>query len=311
MKFEQLEQFIKVIDEGSISKAATKLHMAQSTLSTSIKKFEEEIGCELMIRRSKGVELTSKGLEVYNQGRSICHQVEELKKSIEKDYTATKNLSVANNYSVIGKDIFIDIYNKYYRSGGRFRIYDCSAHETIHTVASGEREVGLIRFPQENKASHLREMKRKGLEYKHIATKVLCAVVGEKNPFYRLGVKSITIEQLSNFSFVGYYAEETELVYERILPRKDRLRENVSIGGVEHLKEIIRRTDAFTLDVYKEKDFNSERGEEIKYIPLSPAIYCDFGWIVKKDRKMTDIAKEYIEKIEGHFKKYKKSPYEK
>ena len=43
MKLEQLEQFIKVIDFGSISKAAMKMHMAQSTLSTSLKKFEEEL----------------------------------------------------------------------------------------------------------------------------------------------------------------------------------------------------------------------------------------------------------------------------
>ena len=50
MKLEQLEQFIKVIDFGSISKAAMKMHMAQSTLSTSLKKFEEELGCQFIIR---------------------------------------------------------------------------------------------------------------------------------------------------------------------------------------------------------------------------------------------------------------------
>jgi len=81
MKLEQLEQFIKVIDFGSISKAAMKMHMAQSTLSTSLKKFEEELGCQLIERDSKGVSLTPKGVEVYNQGKNICEQIEDMKKT--------------------------------------------------------------------------------------------------------------------------------------------------------------------------------------------------------------------------------------
>ena len=62
MKLEQLEQFIKVIDFGSISKAAMKMHMAQSTLSTSLKKFEEELGCQLIERDSKPYTQRCRGL---------------------------------------------------------------------------------------------------------------------------------------------------------------------------------------------------------------------------------------------------------
>ena len=75
MKFEQLEQLIKIKECGSISKAAINLHVAQSTLSASIKNLEDELGCQLIERDSKGVSLTPMGIEVYNQGRSICEQV--------------------------------------------------------------------------------------------------------------------------------------------------------------------------------------------------------------------------------------------
>lgn len=106
MKLEQLEQFIKVIDFGSISKAAMKMHMAQSTLSTSLKKFEEELGCQLIERDSKGVSLTPKGVEVYNQGKNICEQIEDMKKTAISDTQGEEILSVSNNYTIIGKDIF-------------------------------------------------------------------------------------------------------------------------------------------------------------------------------------------------------------
>ena len=71
MKFEQLEQLVKIKECGSISKAAVELHVAQSTLSTSVKNLEEELGCKLIERANKGVTLTSAGTEVYNQSKAI------------------------------------------------------------------------------------------------------------------------------------------------------------------------------------------------------------------------------------------------
>lgn len=310
MKLEQLEQFITIIDYGSISKAAIKMHMAQSTLSTSLKKFEEELGCQLIQRDSKGVSLTPKGVEIYNHGKNLWEQIEDLKKIAISHGETEKSLLVSNNYTVIGKDIFIEIYKKYHKKGVKFKIEDCSMSEAIHHVSSGEMEIGLLRFPVANRPLHMRSLKRLGIEYTQIAKKVLCAVVGKENPFYRLNVDKIRMEHLTKFPFVGYYAEEADIVYENILPKKNRIKENISIGGVEHLKEIIRQTDAFTLDVFKGQGFNSEDRRDIKYIPLDPRIYCEFGWIHKSDRKLSDISKEYIETIVEHLKKHEKMPKE-
>lgn len=312
MKFEQIEQFIKIIESGSISKAAMELHMAQSTLSTSLKKFEEEMGYTLIKREANGVSMTDKGMEVYHRGKMICEQVDDMRKSLDGTGRDVKMLSVANNFSVIGKDIFIELYNKYQKDDCKFKIHDCSISEAIQNVSSGEADVGLLRFPEDNKPEHMRLIKRKGLVYKAIARKILCVVVGEKNPFYRLKMKKIRIEQLANFPFVGYYDEEADIVYQRIIPEKNRSKANISIGGVEHLKEIIRKTDAFSLDVYKEDDFNSEGMNNTRYIPIEPKIYCEFGLIMKKDKNIKDIVQEYMDEIEKHFDRYEEEPvYEK
>ncbi len=308
MKFEQLEQFIKIIDEGSISKAALSMHMAQSSLSISIKKLEDELGTSLIKRSSDGVSMTEDGKEVYRRGKIICSQVEDLRSAIKGNDNAIQNLSIANNYSVIGKDIFLELYNDCKNKGYGFRIFDCSINEAIAHVSSGEADIGLLRFPEANKADHIRHIKRSGLVYKPIARKVICALVGEKNPFYRLGLKKIKPEQLVDFPFVGYYDEETELVYNEILEERTRGRANISIGSIEHLREILRGTDAFSLDVYKEASFNSEESKGIKFIPLQPKIYSEFGWIMKKNMNLTDIATDYIERIDKRFKVYDEEP---
>lgn len=304
MKFEQLEQLIKIKDCGSISKAAVQLHVAQSTLSASIKKFEEELGCELIERGSKGVTLTTFGTEVYTQGKAICEQVYNLKKSLNSEITEDMVLSVSNNYSIIGKDIFIALYNKYNGKHCKFKIQETSVTETINNVASGVSELGLVRFPEDNREMHLRTMKRYGVEYHMIDKKAMCVVVGEKNPFYNMKAQTIKLEHLSQFPFADYYDEEADVIYEKLLPRKERIKENISVGSVEHLKEVIRKTDAFMFDVYKERDFNSEWYKGVRYIPIEPKIYCEFGWITKRGMRMSTIAEEYITMLETHFREF-------
>ncbi len=306
MKFEQLEQLIVIKDCGSISKAAVELHVAQSTLSASIKSLEDELGCQLIERGHKGVSLTPIGTEVYNQGKTICEQVYNMKKSLEKKSNEEIVLSISNNYSVIGKDIFIELYNRYNKKHKhcKFKIMECSLSKTIQNVASGITEIGLVRFPEINREIHLRTMKRQGVEYHGISRKSMCVVIGKNNPFYKMEANTIKLEHLMQYPFAGYYSEEADVIYEKLLPRNKRLKENVSIGGVDHLKDIIRQTDAFTIDVYKEKDFNSEWYEGLRYIPIEPKVYCEFGWIVQKDRTLSKVAEEYVAMMSKHFTEY-------
>ena len=48
MDIKQLKYFIAIAEEGSISKAAKRLHMAQPPLSQQLKALEAELGIELL-----------------------------------------------------------------------------------------------------------------------------------------------------------------------------------------------------------------------------------------------------------------------
>ena len=304
MKFEQLEQLIAIKECGSISKAAIHLHVAQSTLSASIKSLEMELDTKLITRESKGVSLTTAGLEVYNQGRVICEQVYNMKKSIDKTNDSSKVLLVSNNYTMIGKDVFIDIFNKYRGKECVFKIQETSIMEAIENVSSGISELGLVRFPEENRELHLRTMRRLGVDYHPISTKALCAVIGEKNPFYKMEANTIKVEHLVQFTFANYYDEEADIVFEKVFPKNQMVKSNISIGASEHLREVVRRTDAFTFDVYKEKELNSTWYDGLRYIPISPRVYCELGWLSKKDTPVSPIAQEYIDTLINRLRSY-------
>jgi DNA-binding transcriptional LysR family regulator len=56
-----LRYFVTVADEGQITRAAHKLHIAQPALSQAISQLESELGIELLIRHARGVSLTLAG----------------------------------------------------------------------------------------------------------------------------------------------------------------------------------------------------------------------------------------------------------
>jgi DNA-binding transcriptional LysR family regulator len=56
-----LRYFVTVAEEGQLTRAAAKLHMAQPALSQAIAQLESELGIQLLQRLPRGVELTPAG----------------------------------------------------------------------------------------------------------------------------------------------------------------------------------------------------------------------------------------------------------
>jgi DNA-binding transcriptional LysR family regulator len=66
----QLQYFIAVADEGQITRAAEKLHIAQPALSQAITQLEADVGFELLERHPRGVRLTAAGVVFVAKARA-------------------------------------------------------------------------------------------------------------------------------------------------------------------------------------------------------------------------------------------------
>lgn len=71
MNLHRLQCFIKVVEEGSITKAAAALKMTQPPLSILIKNFEEELKVSLFKRSGRSLKLTSSGKFLYERGKEL------------------------------------------------------------------------------------------------------------------------------------------------------------------------------------------------------------------------------------------------
>jgi LysR family transcriptional regulator, benzoate and cis,cis-muconate-responsive activator of ben and cat genes len=71
MELKQLRYFVTVAEELHFSRAAARLHLAQSALSAQIRRLEEEIGGPLLLRSTRQVLLTPAGEMLLAEGRAI------------------------------------------------------------------------------------------------------------------------------------------------------------------------------------------------------------------------------------------------
>ena len=70
MNFNNLEYFLTVASEGSITRAAERLHISQQALSNQIARLEEEHGCKLF-ERKQNLELTYAGIQFKTSAERI------------------------------------------------------------------------------------------------------------------------------------------------------------------------------------------------------------------------------------------------
>jgi DNA-binding transcriptional LysR family regulator len=70
----QLRYFVAVAEEGSLTRAAARLHIAQQSLSQQIRTLETQLGTTLFVRSSRGAELTDAGAVLLREARPVLAQ---------------------------------------------------------------------------------------------------------------------------------------------------------------------------------------------------------------------------------------------
>lgn len=106
MELRVLQYFLAVAREQNISAAAASLHLSQPTLSTQLKALEQELGKQLLIRKTKGsrkVFLTEEGMIL----RKRAEEILELVKITENEISLSDDAIAGDVYIGAGESDMI------------------------------------------------------------------------------------------------------------------------------------------------------------------------------------------------------------
>ena len=79
-----LRYFIAIVEAGSLSQAARRLHIVQPALSQRMADLEKELGTQLLVRAAQGVAATLAGQELYNRALIIVKQLEAAQSAVRE-----------------------------------------------------------------------------------------------------------------------------------------------------------------------------------------------------------------------------------
>lgn len=82
MKLRELANFIRIVEIGSLSRAAAALNIAQPALGLQVRSLEAEFKKQLLVRHSRGVYPTEAGKILLEHAREVLTELEKSKRKI-------------------------------------------------------------------------------------------------------------------------------------------------------------------------------------------------------------------------------------
>ncbi|WP_101950714.1 LysR family transcriptional regulator [Mycobacterium sp. 3519A] len=89
MELRELAALVTVVEEGGISAAARRLHVSQPALSQTVTALERELGVQLFVRSTSGVQPTEAGLLLAQEARAVLARRDQAVRALSEFSTST------------------------------------------------------------------------------------------------------------------------------------------------------------------------------------------------------------------------------
>jgi DNA-binding transcriptional LysR family regulator len=195
MDIRQLKYFLTIAEEGQITSAAKKLHMAQPPLSQQLKLLENELGVKLVERGARTIKLTDAGEILLNRARQILELSDAAVKEISDFSKGVKGTlyigTVSSSGTTLLNERMADFHENY--SGVKFEIFEGNTFTIIDLLNKGIIEVGIVRTP----------FKASGFECRYAPSEPMIAAMTQKHAWGSPQEK-ITVRELSDKPLIIY-----------------------------------------------------------------------------------------------------------
>lgn len=91
----QLLAFVTVVRCQSFTRAAKELHLTQSAISHSMRALERDVGCRLLERKGRRMELTEPGGHFLQKADQILREMEQARAELDTSVPMPRVASVA------------------------------------------------------------------------------------------------------------------------------------------------------------------------------------------------------------------------
>jgi len=290
---QQLQYFIEVAAEGSISAAADLLYVAQPTMSAAMRDLETRVGRELLVRSARGVTLTNDGVEFLGYARQVVEQAELLEQRYLGRPPSRRLLGVsAQHYSFV-VDAFVRMVRASDAAEYEFSLRETRTWDIIEDVRTLRSELGILFRNDFNRNVIDKLLRDSGLAFHPLFVADPHIFVSRRNPLASreratlddlVDLPRLTFDQGANNSF--YFAEE-------ILSTLSSAQE-IRVSDRATIFNLMIGLDGYTISTGIISD---DLDPEIVAVPLDVDERIEIGWIGRTAIPLTEQAQRYLSEL--------------
>jgi len=167
MDLDLVRTFIEIIEGGSFVKAAERLNVTQSTVSSRVKELELRLGRDVFVRSKAGVTLTGAGLRFQPHARTMLRSWQQARSDVGLPERFRTVLSIGAQFSLWDR-LLLDwlVRATQAMEDVAFRADVETSEELIRRLYEGTLDIGVMYAPQF----------RAGLAMRHLLTDELVLV---------------------------------------------------------------------------------------------------------------------------------------
>lgn len=290
---QQMQYFIEVAAEGSISAAADLLYVAQPTMSAAMRDLETRVGRDLLTRSARGVTLTVDGVEFLGYARQVVEQAELLEQRYLGRPPSRRLLGVsAQHYSFV-VDAFVRMVKATDAAEYEFSLRETRTFDIIEDVRTLRSELGILFRNDFNRNVLDKLLRDSGLAFHPLFRAEPHIFVSRRNPLAGreratlddlADLPRLTFDQGANNSF--YFAEE-------ILSTLSS-RQEIRVSDRATIFNLMIGLDGYTISTGIISD---DLDPEIVAVPLDVDERIEIGWIGRTAIPLTEQAQRYLGEV--------------
>ena len=149
MNLRALKYFVKLADLKHFSRAAEACFVSQPTLSTQIRKLEEELGVQLVERAPRRVMLTAVGQDVAERARRVLNDIDQIKLAARSSGNPAEGQLRLGLFPTLAPYLLphtVPLIRKSYPSL-KLQLAEEKTEEVLRLLHSGELDAALLALP--------------------------------------------------------------------------------------------------------------------------------------------------------------------
>lgn len=294
MKLNQLRYVVEVARCGSINEAAKKLYITQPSLSTAIKELEEEFNLEIFIRTTKGVSLTTQGIEFLGYAKQILDQAELLEQHYNKKIPSKQLCNISTQHYAFAVNAFVNLIKQNNTDEYEFTLRETRTLDIITDVANLRSEVGILYLNDFNQKVIKRLLKEHHLTFFPLFEANPHVFISTQHPLS--SKKLISLEDLEDYPYLSFEQGEYNSFYfsEEILSTVYH-KKSIHVSDRATLFNLLHGLNGYTISTgVLSTDLN---GSDIASIPLKTDEKILVGWLTSQKVQLSQSAQSYIDEL--------------